>query len=148
MRRRLRDVLARRSPDDLELGSGIWRRAHDRFRRAVDRFHQVLEGVPAGALHDALEICGARLAACLDLVRADCAAEQAASPSSGLEVPGGDAGRHHSRLSRSATLAAQAAEAATMARVRARADAGVLADAGAAAAAERAVAQVEALVRG
>ncbi len=151
VRRRLRDVLARRSPDDLELGQGVWRRLHDRFRRAVDRYHQVLEGVPASPLRDALEVCGARLAACLDEVRAACAAEQAAHPSGGLEVPGGEAGQHHARLSRSATLAAQAGEAVTMARVRARSGpdggAAALADPGGAAAAERAVAQVEALVR-
>ncbi|PWJ55672.1 hypothetical protein SAMN06264364_10235 [Quadrisphaera granulorum] len=146
-RRRLRDVLARRSPDDLELGEGgVWRRLHDRFRRAVDRYHQLLEGVPDGALRDALEGCGARLAICLDDVRAACVAEQASSPSSGLEVPGGAAGEHHARLSRAATLAAQAAEAVTMARVRARTDSTVLSDASAAEAADRAVAQVEALV--
>lgn len=29
--------------DDAELGRGLWRRAHDRFIRGVDRFHQVLE---------------------------------------------------------------------------------------------------------
>ncbi|TNM69349.1 hypothetical protein FHN55_03240 [Streptomyces sp. NP160] len=147
-RRRLRDVLARRSPDDLELGEGgVWRRLHDRFRRAVDRYHQLLEGVPGGPLRDALELCGARLAVCLDEVRAACAAEQAAAPSAGLEVPGGAAGEHHARLSRAATLAAQAAEAVTMARVRARTDPSVLSDPTGAAAADRAVAQVEALVR-
>ena len=25
--------------DDAELGRGLWRRAHDRFIRVVDRFH-------------------------------------------------------------------------------------------------------------
>ena len=27
--------------DDAELGKGVWRRVHDRFRRGLDRFHQM-----------------------------------------------------------------------------------------------------------
>lgn len=117
-RRRLRDVLAGRSIDDVELGSGVWRRAHDRFRRAVDRYHQVIEPVQ-GHARERLEASGARLAAHLDDVRARCAAAALQWPSEGLQVPGGGADAHH-RLSRAATLAAQAAEAATMVRVAAR----------------------------
>ena len=30
--------------DDRELGTGLWRRAHDRLSRALDRYWQVLEG--------------------------------------------------------------------------------------------------------
>ena len=30
--------------DDRELGTGLWRRAHDRLGRALDRYWQVLEG--------------------------------------------------------------------------------------------------------
>ena len=30
--------------DDRELGTGLWRRAHDRLGRAMDRYWQVLEG--------------------------------------------------------------------------------------------------------
>jgi len=125
VRRRLRDVLAGRSVDDVELGTGVWRRAHDRFRRAVDRYHQVIEpvaratvGEAAGA-RDRLELAGGRLAASLDAVRAACADAQQRWPSTGLQVPGAGADAHR-RLSRAATLAAQAAEAATMVRVAAR----------------------------
>ncbi len=117
-RRRLRDVLAGRSLDDVELGSGVWRRAHDRFRRAVDRYHQVIEPVEGDA-RGRLEASGARLAGHLDEVRARCAAAALQWPSDGLQVPGGGADAHH-RLSRASTLAAQAAEAATMVRVAAR----------------------------
>ena len=38
----LKDFLQSRR-DDAELGRGLWRRAHDRFIRGIDRFHQVLE---------------------------------------------------------------------------------------------------------
>jgi hypothetical protein len=152
-RRRLRDVLAGRSADDVELGTGVWRRAHDRFRRAVDRYHQVIEPVPrllpgeaeAGGLgaRDRLEVVGGRLAACLDAVRARAVAAHARWPSTELQVPGGGADEHH-RLSRAATLAAQAAEAATMVRVAAR----DTADPGAAAARCAAVERAAALVEG
>ena len=37
--------------DDAELGKGLWRRAHDRFTRGLDRYHQVLEGVEDEALY-------------------------------------------------------------------------------------------------
>ena len=133
------------------LGTGVWRRAHDRFRRAVDRYHQVMEGVPDGALRDALELLGARLAACLDAVRAACEEAQATHPSEGLDIPG-PARDLHSRLSRAATLAAQAAEAVTVARLRAAADAtqdpAAAQDPRSALAAQRAVEQVERLVSG
>lgn len=119
VRRRLRDVLAGRSLDDLELGTGVWRRAHDRFRRAVDRYHQVIEPVPAGPSRDRLEIAGGRLAACLDEVHQRCVAAQQRWPSDRLEIPGAGTGEH-ARVSRGATVAAQAAEAATMVRVAVR----------------------------
>jgi len=119
------------------LGTGVWRRAHDRFRRAVDRFHQVIEGVPDGDLRNALELLGARLAACLDAVRAACERAQAEHPSAGLDIPG-PARDLHAHLSRAATLAAQAAQAAMHARL----------STSDAAAAGRAVEQVERLVSG
>lgn len=119
MRRRLRDVLAGRSLDDLELGTGVWRRAHDRFRRAVDRYHQVIEPVPDGPARDRLEVAGTALAACLDGVRERCAAAQQRWPSDRLEIPGAGTGEH-GRISKGATVAAQAAEAATMVRVAVR----------------------------
>ena len=37
--------------DDAELGKGLWRRAHDRFHRGLDRYHQVLEGVEDDQLY-------------------------------------------------------------------------------------------------
>lgn len=102
------------------LGEGVWRRAHDRCRRAVDRYHQMLEGVPPGTVHDSLADTGSRLADLLDDVRARCEQAQRDAPSATFDVPAGPRGRHpdlHRCLSRAAGLCAQASEAAAMARV-------------------------------
>jgi hypothetical protein len=111
----------RRRPDPL--GDGVWRRAHDRFRRAVDRFHQVIEPVPDGPVRDRLELVAIDLVDLLDVVRGRCERAQAEAPSAGFEVPRGPTGggpRLHQRLSRAATLAAQATESAVLARVALR----------------------------
>ncbi len=108
----------RRRPDPL--GDGVWRRAHDRSRRAVDRFHQVIEPVPDGPVRDGLEQVGTDLAAMLDRVRALCVQAQVDAPSAALEIPRGPDGHHpelHRAVSRWAGAAAQASEAAAMARV-------------------------------
>lgn len=136
----------RRRPDPL--GEGVWRRAHDRFRRAVDRYHQVLERVPAGGDRDALERSGAELAAVLAAVHAVCLRAQELAPSTGEDLPGGHGGvllDVHRALARSATLAAQAAEAATLAGVALR-DGQRADSASRAAAATRVVEQVRAQV--
>ncbi len=111
----------RRPPDPL--GEGVWRRAHDRGRRAVDRFHQVIEPVGDGEVRDGLELVGTDLAAMLDRVRALCLQAQQDAPSAGLEIPRGPGGTHpelHRGLSRWAGAVAQASEAAAMARVAER----------------------------
>ncbi|MFZ5872212.1 MAG: hypothetical protein ACOYXW_16995 [Actinomycetota bacterium] len=138
----------RRRPDPL--GDGVWRHAHDRFRRAVDRYHQMLEQVPPGQVRDRLEVAGAALAGALDDVHRLCAHAQGRAPSTGLDVPGGPDGSApelHRRLTRAAGLAAQAAEAAAMARVALRSGAGADPEARVAAA-ERSVAGVRALLAG
>ncbi len=120
----LRELLTRlrhggRRPAD-PLGDGVWRRAHDGCRRAVDRYHQVIEPVPPGGTRDALERVGAELVDVLDAVRAQCLTAQQDAPSASLDVPGGPQGQHgalYRRLSRTAASVAQAAEAAAMARV-------------------------------
>jgi hypothetical protein len=102
----------------------VWRRAHDRFRRAVDRYHQVLERVPDGPARDRLEATGADLAALLDDVHAVCGAGQELAPSDGEDLPGGRGGLlldAHRALARAATVAAQAGEAVLMAVVALRA---------------------------
>lgn len=110
----------RRGPRVDPLGEGVWRRAHDRFVRAVDRVHMALDGVPRGDVRDALADVASRLAALVEVVHAVCASAQQAAPSAAHEVPGGPDGRFldvHRALSRAATLTAQASEAMTMARV-------------------------------
>lgn len=102
------------------LGHGVWRRAHDRFRRAVDRYHQMIESVDDGRVRDSLEADGVRLAAALDDVLEICTRAQATTPSEAFDVPT-DADRIHRLVSQAANSAAQAAEGAAMARVAARA---------------------------
>ena len=82
--------------DDAELGRGLWRRAHDRFIRGVDRFHQVLE----------------RLAH-TDMV------ELVVPAAEGTDVPSSPTGVYsdvHRALSKAGNSAALCAEALAMAR--------------------------------
>ena len=94
----------RRQPDPL--GEGVWRRAHDRSRRAVDRFHQVVEPVPAGrGARRASTRSRPELAAALDRVQRSCACRRRpAAPSAGLEVPPGRTGATPSCTGRSVAL--------------------------------------------
>ncbi|MFJ3959036.1 hypothetical protein [Arthrobacter sp. NPDC090010] len=102
--------------DDADLGKGLWRRAHDRFRRGLDRFHQVLDGVNDDALYAQLLPVADELAALLPRVRAICVAAQELAPSEGLDIPPEQAALHRA-LSRAGNDLATAAQAATMARL-------------------------------
>ena len=55
--------------DDAELGKGLWRRAHDRFNRGLDRYHQVPEGVEDEALYGELVEIANQLSALAPRVR-------------------------------------------------------------------------------
>ncbi len=102
--------------DDKELGDGVWRRAHDRFSRGLDRFHQVLEGIESDELYNALVMIADHLADLQPRVRAVCVAAQGQRPSSGTDIPGSHAGVHRT-LSKAANDLAAAAQAAAMARL-------------------------------
>ncbi len=102
--------------DDTELGKGVWRRAHDRFTRGLDRYHQMLEGVEDDALYNELALVANSLAALLPRVRAVCAGAQKQLPSTGQDIPGGLIAVHRA-LSRSGNSLAAAAEAAAMSRL-------------------------------
>jgi len=102
--------------DDAELGKGLWRRAHDRFRRGLDRFHQVLDGVADDSLYAELLPVADELAGLLPRVRAICVAAQRNTPSDGLDIPPEQAPLHR-LLSRAGNDLATAAQAATMARL-------------------------------
>lgn len=102
--------------DDAELGKGLWRRAHDRFLRGLDRFHQVLEGVEDDELYAELVEVANELGSLLERVRAVCMEAQRRSPSEGLDVPVALSGVHRS-LSKAGNSLATTAEAAAMLRL-------------------------------
>ena len=102
--------------DDAELGKGLWRRAHDRFKRGLDRYHQILEGVDDEDLYAELLEIANELSALAVTVRRICVEAQRRSPSSGLDIPGALAGVHRS-LSMAGNSLATTAEAAAMLRL-------------------------------
>lgn len=102
--------------DDVELGRGLWRRAHDRFQRGLDRFHQVLEGVEDDQLYEELVEVANSLAALLVRVRAVCMEAQRRSPSEALDIPAALSAVHRS-LSKAGNSLATTAEAAAMLRL-------------------------------
>ncbi|WP_043443256.1 hypothetical protein [Arthrobacter sp. L77] len=102
--------------DDAELGTGVWRRAHDRFRRGLDRYHQILEGIEDDEVHNELVAVADELGAMLPRVRAICVSAQTSSPSTGLDIPGALL-QVHRALSRAGNTLATTAEAAAMTRL-------------------------------
>ncbi|PPB48154.1 hypothetical protein C4K88_14320 [Arthrobacter pityocampae] len=102
--------------DDAELGTGVWRRAHDRFRRGLDRYHQILEGIEDDDVYNELVGIADELGALLPRVRAVCVSAQASSPSTGLDIPGALL-QVHRALSRAGNTLATTAEAAAMTRL-------------------------------
>ena len=103
--------------DDAELGQGVWRRAHDRFRRGLDRFHQMLEGVHDDELHEALVPVANSLAELLPRVRQLCRSAHAAAPGTGMNIPSGGFAAVHRELTRAGNALATAAEAVAMVRL-------------------------------
>jgi hypothetical protein len=102
--------------DDAELGKGLWRRAHDRFHRGLDRYHQVLEGVEDEALYAELVDIANQLAELSGRVRKVCVEAQRRSPSEGLDIPHSLASVHRA-LSKAGNSLAATAEAAAMLRL-------------------------------
>ncbi|MDO5618009.1 hypothetical protein [Kocuria sp.] len=107
--------------DQKELGQGVWRRAHDRFRRGLDRFHQVLEQVQDPELVASAVPVANSLADLLPRVRQICMTAQTFAPDQEQEIPHSEGGWLHDlhrELSRAGNDLAQAAEALAMARFR------------------------------
>lgn len=102
--------------DDAELGQGLWRRAHDRFMRGLDRYHQILEGVADEDLYTELVEIADELSAAAVRVRRICVEAQLRAPSDGLNIPGALAAVHRS-LSAAGNSLATTAEAAAMLRL-------------------------------
>lgn len=99
-----------------ELGTGLWRQAHDRYVRGLDRYHQILEGVADDQVHNELVFIGDRLAEQLPRIYELCKEAHAKHPGTELQVPAG-AQRLHSGLSRAANHLATTAEAEAMVRL-------------------------------
>ena len=102
--------------DDTQLGTGVWRRAHDRFTRGLDRYHQMLEGVEDDAVYNELATVANGLAELLPRVREVCVSAQRRLPSSGQDIPGALIAVHRA-LSRSGNSLAATAEAAAISRL-------------------------------
>ncbi|WP_026531423.1 hypothetical protein [Arthrobacter sp. H41] len=102
--------------DDVELGNGVWRRAHDRFRRGLDRYHQILEGTEDDDVYSELVQIANQLGEMLPRVREVCVEAQRRSPSSGLDIPGALV-QVHRALSKAGNTLATTAEAAAMTRL-------------------------------
>ena len=102
--------------DDAELGKGLWRRAHDRFTRGLDRYHQILEGVEDEALYAELLQIANELTELSGRVRRICVEAQRRAPSDGLDIPGTLTGVHRA-LSTAGNSLATTAEAAAMLRL-------------------------------
>ena len=73
--------------DDAELGRGLWRRAHDRFIRGVDRFHQVLERLAHTDMVELVVPAANSLSDLIPRVRAIAMEAQRLAPSEGTDVP-------------------------------------------------------------
>ncbi|WP_421084407.1 dehydrogenase [Rothia nasimurium] len=105
--------------DDAELGKGLWRRAHDRFVRGLDRFHQILERVPEGPLLEEVIPLANELADVLPRVRAVASEAHKLAPSEGNDVPASPSGVYsdlHRSLSKAGNALALCAEALAMTR--------------------------------
>lgn len=100
-----------------ELGTALWRQAHDRYLRGIDRYHQILEGVEDDLLHNQLVVVGDELAEQLPRIYALCKRAHEQFPTSGMNVPRG-ASVLHSALSRAANHVATTAEAEAMVRLQ------------------------------
>ncbi|MGV3149600.1 MULTISPECIES: dehydrogenase [Rothia] len=114
----IKDFLQSRR-DDAELGKGLWRRAHDRFVRGLDRFHQILERVPAGPTLEELVPLANDLADLLPRVRTVAAEAQRLAPSESNDIPASPTGVYsdlHRALSKAGNSLALCAEALAMTR--------------------------------
>lgn len=87
----IKDYLQNRR-DDAELGKGLWRRAHDRFVRGLDRFHQILERMPNDRMLEQLVPEANALADLLPRVRTIAATAQTLAPSTGTDIPASPSG--------------------------------------------------------
>lgn len=103
-----------------ELGEGVWRRAHDRFTRSLDRIFQVLEGINDVEIYNRLVAPANEMAELLPVVRQLCTDAQRITPSDDESIPQSTAGVHRS-LTKSANDLATTAQVIAMMRMQAEA---------------------------
>ncbi|WP_022870562.1 hypothetical protein [Yaniella halotolerans] len=102
---------------DAELGNLLWRQAHDRFARSLDRYWQVVESERTSAVtqeeYNGLVNAGNALVDALATVRTICAAARQRYGEQELNVPAG-ADEVHRMMSRAANDLAATAQAVAM----------------------------------
>lgn len=102
---------------DAELGSLLWRQAHDRFARSLDRYWQIIESERVSTVskeaRNGLVHAGNALAEALVTVREICAEARRRYGERELDVPAG-ADEIHRMMSRAANDLAATAQAAAM----------------------------------
>lgn len=114
----LKDFLQKRR-DEAELGTGIWRRSHDRFVRGLDRFHQILERIHDEETVELIVEDANTLADLLPRIRAVAAAAQELAPSDGSDIPASPHGTYsdlNRALAKAGNAVALCAEALAMTR--------------------------------
>lgn len=110
---RLRDQRAA----NRDLGQGVWRRAHDRFTRSLDRVFQVIERIEDTELHNELVTRANQMADLLPQVRQLCIDAQALTPSDDEHIPQATA-KVHRALTKSANDLATTAQVIAMMRMQ------------------------------
>ncbi|WP_347039087.1 hypothetical protein AAHB37_02895 [Glutamicibacter halophytocola] len=103
-----------------ELGEGVWRRAHDRFQRSLDRVFQVVEGIADDQVYNLLVKEANEMADLLPAVRQLCCMAHRITPSNDEHIPQSTAGVHRG-LTKSANDLATTAQVIAMMRMQAEA---------------------------
>lgn len=99
------------------LGQGVWRRAHDRFNRSLDRVFQVLEGIEDDRLHNQLMTYANELADLMPRVQQICTEAHELTPSNEEFIPQ-DTFDVHRALTKSANDLATTAQVFAMIRMQ------------------------------
>ncbi|PRB69545.1 hypothetical protein [Arthrobacter sp. MYb213] len=100
-----------------DLGQGVWRRAHDRFVRSLDRVFQVLEGIEDNDLYNEVVVRANELADLLPQVRQLCIDAQKLTPSDDEHIPQ-TTSQVHRALTKSANDLATTAQVIAMMRMQ------------------------------
>lgn len=100
----------------IDLGDGVWLATAGRLQRALRGFERAAGAVPSGPARDELEAAFGLLSAAVTDGLTACAAAQRGAPSAGFDVPPGQWGAVHHRLTALGPEIAAAAEGAVLVR--------------------------------